>query len=142
MPYPDRRLTQTLIRFPAARVNSLATVNEGQRLERFVRLRWGRKQGGIRKLAVLCETSADTIYRWFNGQTPPDVYYLGKLALALGVKRWEIVAAMDGEAVQADPLAARVERLEAMVDGLVQGVPSGRGTRGGAAPPVPQAKAG
>jgi transcriptional regulator with XRE-family HTH domain len=101
-------------------------VNEGQRLERFVRLRWGRKQGGIRKLAALSETSADTVYHWFNGQNPPDVYQLGKLAKALGVNRWEIVAAMDGESAQADPLVARVEQLEAWMDTLV---PRDRGAR-------------
>lgn len=73
-------------------------MTEGKRLEQFVRLRWGRAQGGIRALAVEAETSADTIYHWFNGQAPPDTYQLGKLAKVLGVKRWQIVAAMDGEA--------------------------------------------
>jgi len=97
MSQSNRRSSQTLIRFPAAPVNSLATVTEGKRLERFVRSRWGRPQGGIRALAVAAETSADTIYHWFNGQNPPDVYQLGKLAEALEVKRWQIVAAMDGE---------------------------------------------
>ena len=62
-----------------------------------MRSRWGRPEGGIRALATAAETSADTIYHWFNDQNPPDMYQLGKLAKALEVKRWQIVAAMDGE---------------------------------------------
>jgi hypothetical protein len=72
-------------------------MTDGKRLERFVRSRWGRAEGGIRALAVAAETSADTIYHWFGGKNPPDTYQLGKLANALGVRRWQIVAAMDGD---------------------------------------------
>lgn len=98
MPQIERRLTQTLIRLPAARVNRLVTVTGGEALEQFVRARWGRKEGGIRGLARVVGTSPDTIYHWFNGSAL-NTDDLDALARALGVRRFEIVAAMDGEDV-------------------------------------------
>lgn len=50
-----------------------------------------------RGLAKACHTSADTVYKWFSGETPPNTDALQALADALGVRRFEIVAAMDGE---------------------------------------------
>lgn len=117
-------------------------MTEGKRLERFVRARWGRPEGGIRALADVLGTSADTVYRWFRGETPPDVYYLGKLAAVLEVKRWEIVAAMDGEEAALDPLAVRIARLEAMVDGLVQAASARGGSPSEEAPPSRRQRAG
>lgn len=73
-------------------------MDDGERLEQFVRLRWSRKDGGIRGLADRVGTSADTVYKWFSRQAHPDTEQLARLAEALGVRRFEIVAAMDGEA--------------------------------------------
>jgi transcriptional regulator with XRE-family HTH domain len=95
------QVTVTLLHLPASLVNSMATVSDGKRLERFVRAHWGRRQGGIRALAEAAQTSPDTLYRWFNGKHPPDVEQLGRLAAALGVSRYVIVAAMD----EAEPVA-------------------------------------
>lgn len=72
-------------------------MTDGKRLERFVRLRWGRDKGGIRRLATALGTSPDTVYHWFNGNSHPDTGDLRLLAEVLGVRRFEIVAAMDGE---------------------------------------------
>lgn len=68
----------------------------GKALEEFVRARWGRKQRGIRGLADALGTSPDTVYRWFAGEAIGSDD-LQKLADLLGVRRYEIVAAMDGE---------------------------------------------
>lgn len=93
-------------------------MDEGTRLEQFVRLRWTRRKGGIRALAEVIGTSPDTVYRWFNGTSPIDTYYLGRLAEALGVRRWEIVAAMDDdEAVPFDETGQ--ERLRELVERLL-----------------------
>jgi transcriptional regulator with XRE-family HTH domain len=102
-------------------------VTEGRRLEQFVRSRWGRKEGGIRGLAVAVETSADTIYHWFSGQNPPDVYQLGKLARALDVRRWQIVAAMDGDE-EIVPLDERTRR--AIREEVQAAVAEAQGQRG------------
>lgn len=72
-------------------------MTDGARLNRFVRLRWGRDKGGIRGLAAALGTSPDTIYHWFNGTSRPDTGDLALLAEKLGVRRFEIVAALDGE---------------------------------------------
>ena len=68
----------------------------GGRLERFVRARWTRKQGGIRALATEAGIDKDTIYAWFRGDGEPSLSALRGLANALGVPRGEIVYAMDG----------------------------------------------
>lgn len=69
---------------------------EGERLKAFITARWTRQQGGIRGLAEKIGTSPDTVYRWFKGD-PIDTYFLQQLADTLDVRRFEIVAAMDGE---------------------------------------------
>jgi transcriptional regulator with XRE-family HTH domain len=80
-------------------------------LEAFVRSRWGRNRGGIRGLARESHVSAETIYRLFNGEGQPDLATLTQLAEALGVKRHELLAAMDGEG----PVVALDEQTKAAV---------------------------
>jgi len=97
-------------------------MNEGRRLERFVHQRWGREKGGIRGLAAeMAPMSPDTIYNWFNGKAPPDAEQLQRLANALGVKRYEIMAAMDGVG-PVGPLATDQldERIRAFVEAALE----------------------
>ncbi len=51
----------------------------------------------MRGLAKAAGVSTDTLYHWFRGTTRPDIADLANLAGALAVRRWEIVAALDGE---------------------------------------------
>lgn len=75
---------------------------EGKRLEAYVRARWGREQGGIVALASASGVSPDALYKWFRGVHPPTLEGLGGLAKALGVKRHELVAVLDGERAGTD----------------------------------------
>lgn len=75
---------------------------EGKRLEAYVRARWSRDQGGIVALAAAAGISPDALYKWFRGVHPPTLDGLGGLAKALGVKRHELVAVLDGERAGTD----------------------------------------
>jgi hypothetical protein len=74
----------------------------GQRLKRYIGDRWTRKQGGILGLARSMNVDTDTIYGWFRDERPPNLDHVAELARLLGVSRWEIVAAMDGEETVVD----------------------------------------
>lgn len=69
----------------------------GLRLERYIRSRWDREQGGIRALADQAGISSDALYKWFRGDAEPSLEALAGLARALGVSRYELVAVYDGE---------------------------------------------
>lgn len=89
----------------------------GERLKDFVAARWTRKQGGIRKLAEKMGVAPDTIYSWFRGEHPPDAFDLEALAGLLGVSRWQILAAMDGEELVVDLRSQEArEMLRLVVD--------------------------
>lgn len=95
------RLTARTVRPNLTVVNTLVpTVDEtsGRRLERYVRQRWSREQGGITGLASETGITRETLYTWFRGETDPSLSNLAALAAALKVRRTEILAAMDGEA--------------------------------------------
>lgn len=91
---------------------------EGARLERYIRSRWGREDGGIRGLAEKAGLSADTLYGWFEGQDPA-LSKLGMLAAALGVKRYELVAILDGERPAFDLAALLDPALRAQLVELI-----------------------
>jgi transcriptional regulator with XRE-family HTH domain len=112
-------------------VNTLYTMDTpppetpGQRLRALVDARWSRRQGGIRGLAARLGVSGETMYSWFRDDQDPSLDHLARLAEALGVRRYEIVAAMDAEGTlyrRGDPdLVAVVEelldeRLDALLD--------------------------
>lgn len=90
---------QTLIAQHPSRAAIVSVVSdiEGRRLEAYVRSRWDRDKGGIRGLADTAGISADALYKWFRGDSEPSLEALGQLASALGVKRHELVAVLDGE---------------------------------------------
>lgn len=80
----------------------------GQRLERYIRARWDRQQGGLRGLAAQAGVSSDSLYKWFRGESEPSLEGLGSVAAVLGVKRYELVAVYDGDKPSAD-LAALLD---------------------------------
>ncbi len=68
----------------------------GKRLERYVRARWDRDQGGIRGLADKAGVSTDAVHGWFRGREP-SLDGLRRLADALGVRPYELLAVIDGD---------------------------------------------
>lgn len=114
----------------------------GRRLERYIKARWTRKQGGIVKLASEIGSSTETIYAWFRGETEPNMSHLRALAEKLGVRRSVLVAVLDGDPLPgetADPesFGDRLRLLEATVARLVEPALDGRETQARRAPGVP-----
>lgn len=110
---------------PPQRVNTLCRVisedTPGARLKGYIEARWGRSKGGMEKLATDAGLRGrQTLYEWFAGGEP-SMHSLGQLATALGVRRVDLVAAMDGvtapETQKAAPpdWAERLERLLLLV---------------------------
>ena len=131
-------LTERTLCPPHALVNTFVPVNggqvtetPGQRLEAYIRGRWTRKQGGIVGLARAMSVDTDTIYGWFRGERPPNLDHVAELARLLGVSRWEIVAAMDGEETVID---VRGDRARAMLQEIVEAALDARGVRRPRAP--------
>ena len=106
----------------------------GKRLERYVRERWGRSQGGIRALAKELHVAPDRVYAWFNETAAMDTDQLADMARLLKVTRVEILAAMDAVAGDLSEASARRiarEEVEAMLSreiaaGRLRVLPGGR----------------
>jgi transcriptional regulator with XRE-family HTH domain len=112
------------------------TETPGQRLRAYIGARWTRKQRGIVGLAEAMNVDTDTIYGWFRDERPPNLDHIAELARLLGVSRWEIVAAMDGEETVVDLRADRArEMLAEIVDQALdaRGVPDRRPRSSGGA---------
>lgn len=123
------RLTGRTVRPNLTLVNSLVSVDRqeraegerdapGARLERYIRARWTRREGGIRMLATQIGSSTETIYSWFRGDAEPSMAHLRALADALGVRRSVLVAVFDGdplpgESLDADQVESRLRAVEA-----------------------------
>lgn len=129
------------VRLRRTPVNRLVTMDagSGDRLRALIESRWPRKRtgargGGIRALCRAMGVSPETAYGWFRGDNDPSLGALASMAELLGVSRWEIVAAMDGEAA-IPATEAGEERLERVLDRMLaeRGFPPRRDGRGSAA---------
>ena len=64
--------------------------------------------------------TAETLYSWFRGETSPSFDNLGAIATTLGVRRFQLVAAIDGEApvisLDRDTREAMRQEIEAALD--------------------------
>lgn len=80
---------------------------QGDRLRGYIDSRWSRKDGGIRGFCKAVGITPETVYSWFRGETSPSWENLGAIADVLEVRRFQLVAAIDGDApvVRLDPLA-------------------------------------
>jgi transcriptional regulator with XRE-family HTH domain len=128
-------LVDETLHHDARAVNRLSPVRgiSGHRLRAYVDHYWGRSRGGIRGLAAASGIAPETLYGWFRGDVEPSLSALGQLAATLGVRRWEIVAAMDGDAGVA-PFSPETEMaLEAMIRSTVERILDERGI-----PPAPR----
>lgn len=87
----------------------------GRRLERYVKARWTRRNGGILGLASEIGSSTETIYSWFRGDSEPSMAHLRAIADRLGVRRAVLVAVLDG-----DPLPGEIDRLPEALEGRLR----------------------
>jgi transcriptional regulator with XRE-family HTH domain len=97
---------------------------QGKQLRRFVRTKW---DGSTTELAERMGVTRQTIDRWFRGENDPQFAALEELARVLGVRRWEIVAAIDGDHAVApdDP-----ELLDVIAERLGRRMQSGGSSQG------------
>lgn len=116
MSVPAIRLTGRTVPARLTLVNSLSTVRaeEGDRLRAYIEARWPRSKGGIRGFSRKAGPTPETLYSWFRGETSPSWENLEAIATTLGVKRFQLVAAMDGDApvVRLDAATREALRLE------------------------------
>lgn len=96
---PEHLTEKTVLRLLTG-VNSLVTVNaeQGDRLRAYIEARWPRSKGGMRGFCRDAGVTPETLYSWFRGETSPSFDNLGAIAASLGVRRFHLVAAIDGEA--------------------------------------------
>lgn len=93
----------------------------GRRLEAYVKSRWPRARGGMRKLAAEVGMTPETLYSWFRGDFEPNLGTLRVMASVLGVRRIDLVAALDGEGdTPGQPVEARLRAVEGAVSLLMQ----------------------
>lgn len=67
------------------------------RLRRFITSHYPNGTGWPDELAKRVGVSRSALFYWLNGAREPDLANCGRLAEALGVKRWMVVRALDGD---------------------------------------------
>lgn len=92
----------------------------GERMTEFLFKRTGGKRGWQTDLVARSGVKRQTITKWTNPKYDgwPDLATLAQLAPALGVKVWEIVAALDG----AGPVVELTDETRAMFRGWMEEV--------------------
>jgi transcriptional regulator with XRE-family HTH domain len=76
--------------------------NEGARLRSYLLAKTGGKRGWVNDLCGAAGLKRQTLSLWMSGKTSPDLDSLSALARALHVRRYELVAAMDGDLALAE----------------------------------------
>jgi transcriptional regulator with XRE-family HTH domain len=79
----------------------------------------------VTALAEASGVKRATLHSWFNGSAQPDLASLDLVAAALGVSRFEIVAAMDGAGPVVPLDAAAREAIREEIDRVLdeRGIP-------------------
>lgn len=73
-----------------------AGMTEGERLRAFLEERTGGGRGWITDLADRSGVDRISLHAYFGGRRTPDLETLRRLAVAVGCRTYEIVAAMEG----------------------------------------------
>lgn len=73
------------------------TLEDGQRLRAFVERHLTTDPGWTLRLAADLRMSKSAVFAWFKGERVPSLEHLQRLGKILGVPRWQILKAMDGE---------------------------------------------
>lgn len=69
----------------------------GSRLRAYLLAKTGGAHGWVNQLATASGVKRQTLSAWMSGRTQPDLASLEAVATVLGVRTFEIVAAMDGD---------------------------------------------
>jgi transcriptional regulator with XRE-family HTH domain len=111
----------------------------GERLAAYLAKLTGGRRGWQTKLVKESGVKRQTITKWTHPKFDryPDLETLATLATALGVRPYELVAAMDGDAGEpTEEMVRRVSRQEATVlfqelsgTGQLRALPGGRSSR-------------
>lgn len=111
--------TARTVPLPLASVNRLLPVTtRGERLRSFLVAQTGGRRGWQKKLVEASGVKRQTISKWtnprFDGYPEPET--MAALAEALGVRLWQVYAAMDGDA----PAVVLDDRTVAAVQALIE----------------------
>lgn len=71
----------------------------GERLRVLLGSAMGTKHGWVTALADAAHVRRATVYAWFAGTSEPKGDTLRELARVTGLKRWQFLAAIDGDEV-------------------------------------------
>lgn len=126
-------LTRETVRNTVTVVNTLVTdmprVPEhtarreaGRRLKATLDELYPRGRGGLRKLADEAKVGPETLYRWFRGDSEPDLGTLRRVAAACKVSRTDLVAAMDDDRAEPPSWQQVAERLARVEERLSESV--------------------
>jgi transcriptional regulator with XRE-family HTH domain len=108
------------VRLGVSSVNTILRMeSRGSRLRRFLQLETGGEHGWVNRLATESGVTRQTLSAWMGDRAEPDMGSLTAVAAALGVPRYRLIAAMDGDAVL--PLdETGQEQLGLMLDRLLE----------------------
>lgn len=88
----------------------------GERLRALLAEATGGKHGWVTTLADEVGLRRATIYAWFSGTSEPKGDTLAELSRATGLKRWQFLAAIDGDDVLDLSSPKGEERVRQIVD--------------------------
>ena len=88
----------------------------GQRLRTLLEAATGGGHGWVTRLAAAAGVRRATVYSWFTGKAEPSGDTLAELSRATGLRRWQFLAAIDGDAVLDVSSPEGEERIRAIVD--------------------------
>jgi hypothetical protein len=71
----------------------------GERLRVLLETAMGGRHGWVTALAAAAQVRRATVYAWFAGTSEPRAESLRELARVTGLKRWQFLAAIDGDDV-------------------------------------------
>lgn len=112
METPRVQLAKRTVPLRVTLVNTFLPVEtRGTRLRQFLLERTGGAHGWVNALAKQSGVKRQTLSAWMGDRTEPDLASLDAVADALGVRPFELVAAMDGDG----PVVRYDDRLRAMI---------------------------
>lgn len=88
----------------------------GERLRALLEEATGGRHGWVAQLARDAGVRRATVYAWFGGTSEPSGETMQDLARATGLKRWQFLAAIDGDQVLDLNAPEGEERIRAIVD--------------------------
>lgn len=114
-------LTSRTVRPWVPLVNTLLPVEtRGVRLRRYLMTQTGAPHGWVNSLAKESGVKRQTLSAWMGDRATPDLLSIEAIARALGVRPYEVLAAMDGEGpvVRVDDQLREVlrEEIESAID--------------------------